>query len=102
MTFVSTGLAVAGLAAAAVPIIIHLLLRRRRVPVEWAAFDLLREAMRRHRRRSRLERLLLLAVRTLLLAALGAALAQPLIGDRIVTIGPRTVHVILDLSLIHI
>lgn len=96
MTFVSTGLAIAGLAAAAVPIIIHLLLRRRRVPVEWAAFDLLREAMRRHRRRSRLERLLLLAVRTLLLAALGAALAQPLIGDRIVTIGPRTVHVILD------
>lgn len=96
MSFVSTGLAVAGLFAAAVPIIIHLLLRRRRRPVEWAAFDLLREAMRRHRRRSRLERLLLLAVRTLLLAALGAALAQPLLGDRIEALGSRTLHVVLD------
>lgn len=96
MTFVSTGLAIAGLAAAAVPILIHLLLRRRRRPVEWAAFDLLREAMRRHRRRSRLERLLLLAVRTLLLAALGAALAQPLLGDRIAALGPRTLHIVLD------
>ena len=96
VTFVSTGLAIAGIVAASVPIIIHLLLRRRRRPVEWAAFDLLREAMRRHRRRSRLERLLLLAVRALLLALLGTALAQPLLGDRSVMVGPRTLHVVLD------
>lgn len=96
VTFVSTGLAIAGVVAASVPIIIHLLLRRRRRPVEWAAFDLLREAMRRHRRRSRIERLLLLAVRVLLLALLGAALAQPLLGDRSIAVGPRTLHIVLD------
>ncbi len=96
VTFVSTGLAIAGVLAASIPIIIHLLLRRRRRPVEWAAFDLLREAMRRHRRRSRIERLLLLAVRAILLAMLGAALAQPLLGERSIMVGPRTLHVVLD------
>ena len=96
MTFVSSGLAVAGLLAASIPIVIHLLLRRRRRPVEWAAFDLLRSALRRHRRRARLERIILLAVRALLLAALGAALAQPLLGDRVAVVGPRTLHVVLD------
>ncbi len=96
MTFVTTGLAVAGVLAASIPIIIHLLLRRRRRPVEWAAFDLLREAMRRHRRRSRVERLLLLTVRALLLACLGAALAQPLLGERSLIVGARTLHIVLD------
>lgn len=96
MSFVSSGLAVAGLLAASIPIVIHLLLRRRRRPVEWAAFDLLRSALRRHRRRARLERIILLTVRALLLAALGAALAQPLLGDRVAVVGPRTLHVVLD------
>ena len=42
--------AIAGLIAAAGPIIIHLLNRRRFRVVEWAAMDFLRQAMQRSRR----------------------------------------------------
>ena len=73
MTFLAPGLAIAGLLAASIPIIIHLLLRRRRRPIEWAAMALLMEAARRHRRRSLIERILLLALRVLLLALLDPA-----------------------------
>lgn len=96
MTLLAPGLAIAGLLAAAVPIVIHLLLKRRRTPVPWAAMNLLLEAVRRHRRRSRIERILLLAVRALLLAALGLALASPLIGERTTLITSRTVHLVID------
>lgn len=93
MTFVTTSLAVAGLLAAAIPIIIHLLSRQRRKPIEWAAMRFLLEALRKHRRRLRTEQLLLLAVRCLLVILFGAALARPLLtqvgildrgGDRVV------------------
>jgi len=79
--FASPGLAVAAGAAVAVPIAIHLLLRRRRLPVEWAAKELLREAIRRVERRRRLERLLLLAVRCLVVACAGLAIAAPFVGE---------------------
>ena len=84
MTLLAPGLAIAGILAAAVPIVIHLLLRRRRRPVEWAAMSLLMQAVRRHRRRARIERVLLLALRGLLLAALGVAQPDhpPAIGRR--------------------
>ena len=78
--FAAPGLAWAAAAAVAVPVLIHLLLRRRRKPVEWAAMDLLREAIRRTERRRRVERLLLLAVRCLLVACAGFAIAEPLLG----------------------
>ena len=45
MTFGSPGLALAAVAAVALPILIHLLFRRRRRPVEWAAMELLRRAL---------------------------------------------------------
>ncbi len=77
MTFVTAGLAIAGLAAMAVPILIHLLSRQRRRPIQWAAMRFLMEALRKHRRRLQLQQLLLLAVRCLILALLGAALARP-------------------------
>lgn len=79
MTFVTAWLAAAGLAAMAVPILIHLLLRRRREPVPWAAMRLLREVLREQTRRLRLEQWIVLALRCLLLAAVGAAVAQPLL-----------------------
>ena len=96
MTLLAPGLAIAGILAAAVPIVIHLLLRRRRRPVEWAAMSLLMQAVRRHRRRARIERVLLLALRALLLAALGVALARPSTGDRTTIIGSRIVHLVVD------
>jgi hypothetical protein len=81
--FGSPGLAIAAGAAVSLPILIHLLLRRRRLPVEWAAMELLREALRRVERRRRLERILLLAVRCLLVAAAGLAIAAPAIGEAV-------------------
>ena len=54
MTFLNTGLLAAGLGAVAIPILIHLLMRRRRQPVRWAAMRVLVEAYRQHKRRLKL------------------------------------------------
>ncbi|MCH7960804.1 MAG: BatA domain-containing protein [Planctomycetes bacterium] len=80
MTFLHPGLALAGLAAVAIPIIIHLLMRRRRRPIMWGAMRFLLEAYRKHKRRLRLEQLLLLATRCLLIACLALALGRPILG----------------------
>jgi len=66
-----------GLALAALPIIIHLLNRRRFKTMEWAAMDFLLKAAVRNRRRVRLENLLLLLLRTLLVVLLILAVARP-------------------------
>lgn len=81
MTFLHPILAAAGVACVAVPIIIHILMRRRRKPVQWAAMRFLLEAYRQHRRRLRLEQLLLLAARCLIIALAGLAIARPLLGQ---------------------
>ncbi|MFM9956982.1 MAG: BatA domain-containing protein [Phycisphaerales bacterium] len=80
MTFLHPSLALAGAAAIAIPIIIHLLFRQRRKPLPWAAMRFLLEALRKQRKRLRLETLILLAVRCLLLACLGAAIARPILS----------------------
>jgi hypothetical protein len=64
-------------ALASVPIIIHLLHRRRYRETTWAAMRFLLAATRKHSRRIRLEQFLLLAVRTLILLLLVLALARP-------------------------
>ena len=70
-------LAIAGAAAAAVPVIVHLLNRRRFHVVQWAAMDFLREALTRSRRMMELRDLLLLLLRVACLLAFGMALARP-------------------------
>lgn len=67
-----------GLALAAIPVVIHLLHRRRYVEVDWAAMRFLLEATRKQSRRLRIENLILLILRTLVLALLVLALARPL------------------------
>ncbi|MGI9014206.1 MAG: BatA domain-containing protein [Phycisphaerales bacterium] len=79
MTFVTAGLAIAGLCAIAIPIIIHLLARQRRRPIEWAAMRFLLEALRKNKRRLQLEQIILLALRCLIVGLLGFALARPLL-----------------------
>jgi len=59
------GLTAAGLAS--IPIIIHLLNRRRFKVVQWAAMDYLLKAMRRNRKRLKFEQWLLLATRCALI-----------------------------------
>ena len=75
--FATPWIAWAGVAAAAGPIVIHLLNRRRYRPVEWAAMRFLIDSHRRNRRRLRLEELLLLALRCLLVLLIAFAVARP-------------------------
>lgn len=69
-----------GLAAASVPLIIHLLNRRRHRPLHWAAMRFVLAAYRRTRRRVQLENLLLLLLRMAAVAALAMAIARPFLG----------------------
>ncbi len=98
MTFVTTSLAVAGAVSILVPILIHLLSRQRRRPIKWAAMRFLLEALRKHRRRLQLQQLLLLAVRCLILALLGAALARPFLeaAGMLGGAGSRVVYLVID------
>lgn len=66
-----------GLAAASLPILIHLLNRRRFREVQWAAMRFLLAAVRKNQRRVKIEQWLLLAVRTLILICLAVAMAKP-------------------------
>ncbi|MEZ4270240.1 MAG: VWA domain-containing protein [Myxococcota bacterium] len=68
----------AGLAAAILPILIHLIGRRRAPTVHFAAFDFLAAVNKRLARRERLRQILLLLLRTLAIAALVGAVARPL------------------------
>jgi hypothetical protein len=70
-----------GAAAAAVPILIHLLSRRKVRPVEWAAMRWLLAAVRKHQRRLRLENLLILLLRVAALALLGLGLSRVILSD---------------------
>ena len=80
MTFLHPILLASGLACIAIPIIIHLLMNRRRKPVMWGAMRFLQEAFRRTRRKLLLEKWLLLAARCLLLALVALAIGRPLVG----------------------
>jgi hypothetical protein len=68
----------AATAAVAVPILIHLLNRRRYTRVKWAAMRFVRVATDQNRRRIRIEDLLLLLLRCALLVALALAASRPL------------------------
>lgn len=67
----------AGAAAIAAPIIIHLLSKRKFRILDWAAMDFLLEAERKNRRRVRLENFLILLLRCLALALIAALAARP-------------------------
>lgn len=65
------------LAAAAIPLLIHLWSRRRYREMSWAAMEYLLAALRSSRRRLRMEQWLLLAIRTLLVVLIVLAVAEP-------------------------
>ena len=90
-----------GLFAAAIPIIIHLLNRRRHRTVQWAAMSFLLKATRESRGKKKLKHILILTARTLALAAIIIAVAQPLVGGLLGWGGSKldTVVLILDRSL---
>ncbi|MBL8757627.1 MAG: BatA domain-containing protein, partial [Phycisphaerae bacterium] len=102
MSFLHAGLLAAGLGAVSIPILIHLLMRRRRKPVEWGAMRFLLEAYKRTRRRLLIERWVLLALRCLLVAAAAVAIGRPLLGGGAsggAGGGVGTVYLVIDNSL---
>ena len=68
-----------GVAAAAIPLIIHLLNRSRYRVVRWGAMEFLRSMVQVNRRRVRLERLVLLLIRCAIPALLALCLARPVL-----------------------
>src|SRR5438046_10434878 len=69
-------LMLAGLSAVSIPIIIHLLNRRKFERVVWAAMRFVRLSVEKDQRRIKVEDMLLLILRCLLLALLAFALAR--------------------------
>ncbi|MCH8965811.1 MAG: BatA domain-containing protein, partial [Planctomycetes bacterium] len=67
----------AGSAAVSIPIIIHLLAKRRFKRVRWAAIDFLIMAEKENRRRINLQQLILLILRCLAIFLIGLLLARP-------------------------
>ena len=78
MTFLNIAL-LAGAAALAIPIIIHLLSRRRFTPIPWGAMFLIDQVVRQNRRRLRLEQWILLAIRCAIPVVLALLMARPVI-----------------------
>ena len=65
------------LVVAAAPVLIHLFTRRKYRETNWAAMDFLLAAVKRRARRIRIEQLLLLLLRTLVIATVVIAVAEP-------------------------
>ncbi|HEB54442.1 MAG TPA: hypothetical protein ENI87_14415, partial [bacterium] len=78
---------------AAVPIIIHILNRRRFKRVPWAAMEFLLRAMKRNRKRLRMEQWLVLLLRVLAVLLLVSLVSRPQLGGGGL-LGSRTHHVI--------
>ncbi|MBN2582822.1 MAG: BatA domain-containing protein [Planctomycetes bacterium] len=89
-----------GLPLVAVPVIVHLLNRRRRNVMRWGAMRFLTEAVTRRRRMWRIDDLLLMVLRALAVAAFVFALAQPMISSGLFgESGSRDVFLVLDTSM---
>lgn len=73
----ATPLLLGGLILAGIPVLIHLLHKRRYIEVNFAAMRFLLEASRKRARRTRIEQLILLTLRTLVVALLVLAMARP-------------------------
>jgi hypothetical protein len=71
------------LAAAAVPIAIHLINRRRHKTIQWAAMQFLLKASRQSRGKKKLRHILILICRALAVAALALAAARPIVSGLI-------------------
>ncbi|MCC5823830.1 MAG: BatA domain-containing protein [Phycisphaerales bacterium] len=98
MSFLHPLILTAGLAALAIPVLVHLL-RRRRKPIPWAAMRFLQEAVRKRRRRLRLEQLLLFLTRCAIVTLLALAVARPVLGGRPGSDLPTTLVLLIDDSI---
>ena len=72
-----------GLTFASIPVIIHLINRRRHQTIQWAAMQFLLKATRQSRGKRKLRNIIILTCRCLLLAGLFAAAAKPVVSGLI-------------------
>ncbi len=98
MTFLAPVYLLLG-AAAAVPLLLHLLRRNITTQIDFPAARYLERAEQEHSRSLRLRNLLLMLLRVLLVLALAFAAAQPFVAGLGVGHGPTAVAVVLDNSL---
>ena len=88
-----------GLAAGSIPIVIHLLHRRRFQTVPWAAMRFLLAATKKQSRRMKLEQLLLLLIRTAIVVLIALACSRPTaetLGEYFQSEGPRHRIIVVD------
>jgi len=83
--------------AAAIPLIIHLLNRRRYQQVRWAAMDFLLKALHKNRRRLQMESLILLLLRMLIVTILAFVLAKPYLKDSVLFKEPD-IHLVIAID----
>ncbi len=97
MTFLN-GILLTGAAAFLIPLIIHLLNRRKVNVVRWGAMHLLQEVIRQKRKRVLIEQWLLLAVRIALPIILALCLARPVLSSlkSLPAFGKTSLVVLLD------
>ena len=81
MTFLNWVM-LAGLAAVAIPILIHLLNRQKATIVDWGAMRFLMESLTSRSRRILIEEIILMALRCMAMALLVLALARPFLPSR--------------------
>ncbi|MDO5566875.1 MAG: BatA domain-containing protein [Planctomycetia bacterium] len=77
MTFLTWSFLVGGLAAAAIPVLLHLLMRSKPQRIEFPPLRFIKQKFEQNRRRFVLKNFLLLAMRIGLLVLLGCLLARP-------------------------
>ncbi len=92
-----------GIAAISVPILIHLLNRHKIQRVAWAAMRFLKVSIEKNQKRMRIEDLLLLILRCVILAMLALALARPVLrsalGGNLLGTGGVSAVLVIDNSL---
>jgi len=89
-----------GVLGGAIPIIIHLLNRRRFKIVRWAAMEFLLASLKKNYKRVRMENLLLLLLRVLMIVLIALALARPRLSESglLSAVGTESRHAVILLD----
>jgi len=97
-SFLHPALFALGVACVSIPIILHLLKRKRR-PIPWGAMRFLEQAYRKRRRILTIEQLILLAIRCLVLLLLALGVGSLMLGSGSAQTLPTTMIIVLDNSI---
>ncbi len=98
MSFIHFGFIIAGAATMTIPIWIHLLLRQRTKSMEIGSIRFIKNVVKRTKSRQRIQRWLLLALRTLAVLLLGVLFARPFLPDTPADGRTREVVILIDRS----